>query len=320
MKVLQAKNIHLGYPRKSGLKKVISDLSFELKPNQLTCLLGRNGIGKSTLIKGLLGQLAPSSGEIFLGERDLLELSKEEIAKEIAVVLTEYAMPGNLTVEQLVALGRTPHLKWHGRLSEKDYEAVEKALELTKILDLRKERISELSDGQRQKAMIARALAQESQILILDEPTAHLDLLGRHEIMALLQELAMKEGRAILVVTHNIELAIESAQEFWLLIDQNEMLLGTPEDLIIAGKIKSLIPGETFKFDLEKGKIVFPSENLDLNVSGPENLKFWVEKALEKAQIKKLEQTIEIESKPFSLHYGGQSFDSIKALIDQIKS
>jgi len=317
--VLKAKNIQLCYPRKSGQKKVISDLSFELKKNQLTCLLGRNGIGKSTLIKGLLGQLPPVSGEILLGNRNLNELSREEIAKEISVVLTEYSMPGNLTVEQLVALGRTPHLRWHGRLSQEDYQAVDKALTLTKIQELRKERISELSDGQRQKAMIARALAQESPILILDEPTAHLDLLGRHEIMALLYELAMKEGRAVLVVTHNIELAIESAQEFWLLISQDQMIQGPPEDLIIAGQIKKLIPGESFHFDLEKGKIIFPSERPEINVQGPDSLKFWVEKALTKANLKKVADTIIVEKDPFRISYQDKSFDSIRALIDEIQ-
>lgn len=285
----------------------------------MTCLLGRNGIGKSTLIKGLLGQLNPIKGEIQLKDRLLQEYSKEEMARNIAVVLTETNIPGNLTVEQLVALGRIPHTEWHGKLRAADYQAIDKAINALKISNLRKERLSELSDGQRQKAMIARAFAQEGEIMILDEPTAHLDLMGRTEIMTLLQQIAVCEQKAILVVTHNVELAIETAHEFWLLIDAGELIIGKPEDLILSGDIMRLLPEGDFKFDLGKGRLVLPMPASDLKIQGPEEFTFWVKQALLKAEIQHLPHPLLVTSVPFELSYQGEKFSSTEALIEFIR-
>jgi iron complex transport system ATP-binding protein len=214
---LAGKDLSLGYAGKKEKKEILAALNFSLYSGELTCLLGPNGVGKSTLIKAILSQIKPWKGSIHLENQSISDFSVEELAKKIAVVLTDPIFPGNMTVGQLVALGRTPYTSWSGKLNTEDREIVEKALNDTKIAYLRDERLSEISDGQRQKAMIARALAQDGQVMILDEPTAHLDLVNRFEIMSLLREIAHNQQKAILVVTHDLDIAIETADRFWLL-------------------------------------------------------------------------------------------------------
>jgi iron complex transport system ATP-binding protein len=178
-----AKNLTLGYSNRKPKKAVLENLSFQLFENELTCLLGPNGVGKSTLIKAILGQLKPWDGELTLNERNIQNFSNAELSKALSVVLSEPVLPGNMTVGQLVALGRIPHTGWTGRLDLHDRDLIENALYLTKTEELKDERLSEISDGQRQKAMIARALAQDGKVMVLDEPTAHLDLVNRYQIM-----------------------------------------------------------------------------------------------------------------------------------------
>ena len=199
--ILQGKGLSLGYFHRKVRKEVLDGLDFRLLKGELTCLLGPNGVGKSTLIKAILGQIRPWKGEILLENQPIQNFGTEELAKRIAVVLTDPVFPGNMTVGQLVALGRTPHTGWSGRLNERDREIVEQALADTKINYLRDERLSEISDGQRQKAMIARALAQDGQLMILDEPTEGLDVDAAHALLADLP--ALLEGRSLRVITHD---------------------------------------------------------------------------------------------------------------------
>ncbi len=317
---LEGKGLSLGYFHKKTKKEILENLSFQLYSGELTCLLGPNGVGKSTLIKAILGQITPWKGEILLENQVLQNFGAEELAKQISVVLTDPVFPGNMTVGQLVALGRTPHTGWTGKLDNQDREIVEKALSDTKITYLQDERLSEISDGQRQKAMIARALAQDGKLMILDEPTAHLDLVNRFEIMGLLRDIAAQKGKAVLVVTHDLDIAIETADRFWLLNCGTPLLAGKPEDLIISGKINQLLPGEKYQFSIERGKMEFEIRDLKFDISGPKELVFWVEKALKKAGIAETNDPIFIEKDPFSLSMGEMNFDSIDELIGFIKN
>jgi iron complex transport system ATP-binding protein len=312
---LEGKGLTLGYFHQKVKKKILTELDFQLFTGELTCLLGPNGVGKSTLVKAILGQIKPWKGEILIENKAIENLGVEELAKQISVVLTEPVFPGNMTVGQLVALGRTPHTGWSGKLGEKDREIVEKALSDTKITYLRDERLSEISDGQRQKAMIARALAQDGKLMILDEPTAHLDLVNRFEIMELLRVIAAQKGKAVLVVTHDLDIAIETADRFWLLNCGTPLISGKPEDLIISGKINQLLPEEKYRFSLERGKLEFEIQNLKFDISGPKELVFWVEKALKKSGIAEINDPIFIEKDPFLISFGRMKFNSIEALI-----
>jgi len=316
---LEGKGLTLGYFHQKAKKEILNGLDFQLYTGELTCLLGPNGVGKSTLIKAILGQIKPWKGEIKIDDQTIENLGVEELAKQISVVLTEPVFPGNMTVGQLIALGRTPHTGWSGKLGEKDRQIVEKALSDTKITYLRDERLSEISDGQRQKAMIARALAQDCKLMILDEPTAHLDLVNRFEIMELLRDIAAQKGKAVLVVTHDLDIAIETADRFWLLNCGTPLISGKPEDLIISGQINQLLPGDKYRFNLERGKIEFEIRDSRFEIGGNQEQAFWVRKALQKAGISEIKGPIFIEKDPFSLINGQMKFDSIDELIIYLK-
>jgi iron complex transport system ATP-binding protein len=316
---LEGKGLTLGYFHQKAKKEILENLNFQLFSGELTCLLGPNGVGKSTLIKAVLGQIKPWKGEILIENQAIENLGVEELAKRISVVLTDPVFPGNMTVGQLVALGRTPHTGWSGKLGEKDREIVEKALSDTKIQYLRDERLSEISDGQRQKAMIARALAQDGKLMILDEPTAHLDLVNRFEIMELLRDIAAQKGKAVLVVTHDLDIAIETADRFWLLNCGTPLISGKPEDLIISGRINQLLSGEKYRFSVERGKLEFEIQNLRFEISGPPELVFWVRKALVKAGIAETNDPIFVKKDPFSISLNGMNFTSINELILRVQ-
>ncbi len=315
------KDLSLGYAKGKVRKEILSGLNFQLFPGQLTCLLGPNGVGKSTLIKAILGQLKPWAGDLILDGRPIQTYTHPDLAKKLSVVLTEPFLPGNMTVGQLVALGRIPHTGWTGKLENSDLEAVEKALSATKIQYLKEERLAEISDGQRQKAMIARALAQDGKSMILDEPTAHLDLVNRFEIMQLLRDIAKTQEKAILVVTHDLEIALETADQFWLLNCGTPLISGLPEDLVISGQINQLLPGDKFRFSLERGKIEASVSDLKLDISGPSELVFWVRKALEKAEVSGSDWKIQVDENPFSVVVNGEyKFDELWELIDFLRS
>ena len=315
---LEGIGLSLGYSQQGKRKELLRDLSFQLYSGELTCLLGPNGVGKSTLIKAILGDLKPWEGRLILGQQELHTYSLEERAKRIAVVLSEPSYPGNLTVGQLVALGRTPHTSWGGKLSTEDRNWVEQALSDTRLTALQDERLGELSDGQRQKAMIARALAQDGKVLVLDEPTAHLDLINRLEIMTLLREISQKKEKAVLVVTHDLDIALETADRFWLMNCGSPLHMGRPEDILLSGKIQDLFPGEKYRFELERGKVELVQEPDNLSIEGPAAGVYWVKMALQKAGIKKLDQTL-VVSTPFGLRLGDQTFSSIEELFEKVK-
>ncbi|MCE7054350.1 ABC transporter ATP-binding protein [Algoriphagus sp. AGSA1] len=310
------KNLGLGYTKGKARKEILSGLNFELLVGEMTCLLGPNGVGKSTLVKAILGQLQPFQGEVQLNGKPILSYAKEVLAKELSVVLTEPFLPGNMTVGQLVAMGRIPHTNWTGKLTDGDREVVENALTATKIEYLRDERLSEISDGQRQKALIARALAQDGKVMVLDEPTAHLDLVNRYEIMHLLREISKSQVKSILVVTHDLEIALETADRFWLLNCGTPLISGLPEDLVISGQINQLLPGENFRFSVAKGRIESKAEELKFEISGSSELATWISKALEKAGVKELSGTIEVSGYPFSLNYKGGIYNSVEEFIE----
>jgi len=309
------KNITLGYQKGNARKEILKNLDFELLTGDLTCLLGPNGVGKSTLVKAILGELSPFQGDIEIDGKANSEYSRADLAKELSVVLTEPVIPGNMTVAQLVSLGRIPHTGWTGKLSEVDRVAIKNALSDTKISYLENERLSEISDGQRQKAMVARALAQDGKIMVLDEPTAHLDLVNRYEIMHLLREICKKKNKAILVVTHDLEIALETADRFWLLNCGVPLISGIPEELVISGQINQLLPGSSFQFNPEKGRIEKKQNPQNWEFSGDPIFGFWVKKALEKAQIPFTPQVITIKKSPFAIQFGDILFTNLSEFI-----
>jgi iron complex transport system ATP-binding protein len=324
--ILTAENLTLGYKKGRTIKKVAEKIDFRLRKGKLTCLLGPNGVGKSTLIKTIMGQLLPLEGKILINDKSVQQIENKEISKIIAVVLTEKINSGTLNVRQLVELGRIPHTGWLGKLSEKDQAKVNEAIEVTNIQYLAQVQLSELSDGQLQKAMIARALAQDGEILILDEPTAHLDLVNRFEIMHLLRRIAKEENKAVLVVTHDLEIAIETADEFWLMQCGLPLVTGLPEDLIIRQELDILLPSNKLTFDKISGKVQTLDESKVIAIKGPNPMNKWLALALKKSNTSPLsEDTIlEIKESPFTIDLKDkntfQSFSSIEALLVFLKN
>ena len=232
MSVLKTSELTVGY---ASEKPLIKDIDFELKSGMMVGLVGQNGVGKSTLIRTLCGFLPPLSGEIHLNDRPIQNLSVREQAKSLSVVLTGRPETLNLSVVELIALGRHPHSGWLGILNEKDKEVIEKSLTMIEINYLAQKKLYELSDGQLQKVMIARALAQNTDLIILDEPTSHLDLKNKIEVLTLLQKISQTKG--VLISTHEIQLSATVCSEFVCVDFNKPMVGGNPSELIKQGVI-----------------------------------------------------------------------------------
>ena len=243
--MLSAHSLSIGYHP----PPLAANLTLALHPAQMVCLIGPNGAGKSTLLRTLAGMQPPLAGTIRLGNADLHTIPPRDLAKQLAIVLTGRVDAGNLSAYALVALGRHPYTDWLGRLTAHDEEVVQRAMTLTGAVSLAARPIHELSDGERQRVMIARALAQEPRILLLDEPTAFLDLPRRVELLQLLKRLARETRCAILLSTHDLDLALRIADSLWLLASNGELSTGLPEELALNGALARVFQGEGVEFD-----------------------------------------------------------------------
>lgn len=231
---------------------VAKDLNFSLKSGELVSLVGSNGIGKSTLLRSLCKVQKSIAGEILLNGVSLQNYSSESLAETLSVVLTEVPASKNMTVSELVALGRQPYTNWMGTLTENDITHIVEALRATEMTSFKDRKCYELSDGQLQRALIARALAQDTPIIILDEPTTHLDIYHRASILKLLKNLTATIGKTILFSTHEIDLAIQLSDKM-VVMTPEKTYFGDPCELIEAGCFSALFPKNLIDFDGETG-------------------------------------------------------------------
>ena len=253
--ILSASNISIGYSNKKETTVVASQVTVSLEKGKLTALIGANGIGKSTLLRTLIGIQSPLSGKVFLKEKDIHSLDNLTLAQHLSVVLTDKLPPSNLTVFELIALGRQPYTNWIGKLTEDDIAKVNEALELTQISHLADQKHDEISDGQLQIVLIARALAQDTPLIVLDEPTTHLDLLHKVTLLKLLKKLTQETGKSILFSTHDIDMAIQLSDEMVIMTPES-VVQDQPCNLIMKGNFNTLFQDEHIFFDAEKGKFV----------------------------------------------------------------
>ena len=245
---IDIQNLSIGYSLKNKKQKLVkSNINQELYKGEVTCLLGANGSGKSTLLRTLAGFQPSLAGEILYNERPLNSYSDAERSLLIGLVLTDKIYAGGISVFDLVSLGRHPHTGFFGSLKKYDKNIISDSMEKVGISHKSDAYVSELSDGERQKAIIAKALAQECPIILLDEPTAFLDINSRIEMMYLLKELALKEQKSILLSTHDIETAIRLGDRFWLMDQNLPFTSGIPEDLISNGVLSQFF--DKIKFD-----------------------------------------------------------------------
>jgi iron complex transport system ATP-binding protein len=262
---------------------VAEGINASLQKGELVCLLGPNGAGKSTLLRTLAGMQRPLRGTVHLGQQNIHQLDARTIARQVSVVLTERVSVGMLTAYALVALGRHPYTSWTGQLTAVDEEVVRRALTAVSAAHLAPRLVHELSDGERQKVMIARALAQQPQVMLLDEPTAFLDLPRRVEIMGILRRLAHEQDRAILLSTHDLDLALRMADTIWLMPEGGVLQVGTPEDLVLSGAFERAFHSAGIVFDAQTGsfKIRRP-ETGHIDLVGDGLGAIWARRALER--------------------------------------
>ena len=253
--ILITKQLAVGYSSKKRTNVIANSINLTLQKGKLITLVGANGIGKSTLLRTLTGIQKPLSGNVFLEDKNIQSLDDLTLAKNLSLVLTEKLPPSNLTVFELVALGRQPYTNWLGKLSENDLKIINEVIAITQIEELLEKKHFEVSDGQLQKVMIARTLAQDTTIIILDEPTTHLDLLHKVSVFKLLKKLSQETNKCILFSTHDIDLAIQLSDEM-IVMTQEKVYQDQPCNLISNGVFETLFKDEKISFDGTKGKFV----------------------------------------------------------------
>jgi iron complex transport system ATP-binding protein len=282
--LLTAEDLLIGYSKsRKASRPVAGPLQLALMPGELVCLLGPNGAGKSTLMRTLAGLQPPLGGRLLLSGTTLASLSPGDRARQLSIVLTERIEVGNLTVVELVRLGRYPHTGWLGGLSAHDEAQVQAALAATDTASFAARPVAQLSDGERQRVLLARALAQDTPIILLDEPTAHLDLPNRVRLMRLLHRLARQTGKAILLSTHELDLALQAADRIWLMPADGTLHAGTPEDLVLSGTFAAAFARDGLAFDPATGAFqLHEPQGATVRLLGEGAAAFWTRRALER--------------------------------------
>ena len=310
---LQTHNLEVGYKKNNQTHVLFEPLSLILTQGELVCFMGSNGIGKTTLIKTLAGIQVPMRGTV---TRNF----------STAIVLTDKISGSLMTVRDLVTYGRYPHLNWWLKLNDQDHQLIDNAIKQVHLKSIADKHLSQLSDGQLQMAMIAKALAQDANILLLDEPTAHLDLNNRVEIMNLLRSLARETGKTILIATHELDLALQTADKIWLATQNKKIVTGIPEDLVLDGTFDAVF--QLKGFDLKTGKIShtpYRKTSIQLDGTGPEYL--WTKNALERSgyeiakdQPSRIAVYLENDQPVYTLKLRNeeQKFSSLKDLLTKL--
>lgn len=318
MNILKAENLTIGY----GDKAVQRGLNLEAQARDLICLTGTNGSGKSTLLRTLAGLQPALGGKVMIGGNDIATLNVHQRSTLFSLVLTDDIDVERLTVRELVAMGRFPYTNWAGALSKKDEEIIDKALKDVHLSHKANAMINHISDGEKQRAVIAKALTQDTPLVLLDEPTAHLDLPNRIEIMLLLRRLSVTTGKSFILSTHELDLALQMADKIWLMTPKG-MEIGMPEDLMLTGSFQSAFGSESFSFDAIDGHchihhIKGPMEMAIVTTEGAETHEAWLRRALIRVGIQvnnTSEKKIYCTSKGYKLEENGKVHTTIAELL-----
>lgn len=243
---IELHNLSIGY----GKKVVASGIAASIQEGELTCLLGANGVGKSTLMRTLVGFQPSLGGDVLLQGKPLTAHSRAELSRTVSVVLTEKPDVQNFSVRMMVGMGRAPYTGFWGKLSNEDLAVVEQAIEMVGIEKLSDRMMSTLSDGERQKVMIAKALAQQTPVVVLDEPTAFLDYNSKVEVLLLLQRICREMNKTVFLSTHDVEMALQIADRLWLM-GADGITTGTTKTLADSGKLQQFFGSDNLMFDNE---------------------------------------------------------------------
>lgn len=282
-KILSVDALRIGYLKHGHKNLLLPPLNASAYEGELIAVIGRNGIGKSTLLRTLAGLQPSLGGDIHYSGQSISKYSRMDLAQKVGYVSTEVVRVSNMSVYDLVALGRFPHTNWIGKIGIESHQIIMDSIEKTSMSAFCNRFISELSDGERQRAMIARILAQDTGIMIMDEPTAFLDIGSKYEILHLMHLLSQKSGKTIIFSTHDLQIALSQSDKIWLILD-NKLIEGAPEDLMIEGEFDHLFDLSPVQFNSENGTFSFRSkEKGRIYVEGDGIRKHWVEKAINRA-------------------------------------
>lgn len=276
--ILQTQNLNVGYADNATI--LLENINICASLGEFISLIGKNGIGKSTLLKTLIGLQNPISGNIFIENENLKSISIENLAQKISFVSTENIRIPNLKVIDFIALGRAPYTNWYGNLNKTDHKIISESIDLVNIENIKNKNIDKLSDGERQRALIARALAQDTDIIFLDEPTAFLDLQNKYEIFHLLNKLSKEKQKTIIFSTHDLNLALNESDKIWLIADK-QIIEGMPEEIVLNNTINKLFDNSQLLFEKTSGEFVKKQNNekkISLIGSGVEFI--WTKRAL----------------------------------------
>jgi len=282
MTILQTNHLSVGYKAGIQARKIIRDLNVSVIEGELIGIIGQNGIGKSTLLRTIAKLQEPLEGEVLIDGLPITKYSRNIFAQKISFVSTEIVKLHHCTVRQLVSFGRSPYTNWFGQLSAKDEVLVSEAIEMVGLKPLSERYINEISDGEQQRVMIARTLAQDTDIIVLDEPTAFLDMPNKYEIIHLLRELTRKKKKTILFTSHDLNIAMREADRLWL-ITPDDFLDGAPEDLVLQHSISNLFEETRLKFDVRKGEFSIHRKPIGyFKLTGSGTTYTWTKKAMER--------------------------------------
>jgi iron complex transport system ATP-binding protein len=326
--ILSLNSLKIGYVSGRHDNILLPPLNASANRGELIAVIGRNGIGKSTLLRTLTGLQPLLGGEIFYDGINIREYSRMDLAQKVGYISTEIVKVSNMSVYDLVALGRFPHTNWIGRIDTKNHEAIMDAIAKTSMLGFCEKFVAELSDGERQRAMIARILAQDTGIMIMDEPTAFLDIGSKYEILHLLHVLSQKSKKTIIFSTHDLHMAISQSDKIWLMAD-NKLMEGAPEDLMLIGEFDHLFDSSPVQFSSENGTFSFRSEEKgSIYLEGDGIRRHWTEKAINRAGF----SASEVKTTPYilipsgnnknwylSTHDVTQEFGSIYELVSWLR-
>lgn len=323
-----AEALSIGYQHGSAERCIAECLNISLKAGELVCLLGPNGVGKSTLIRTLAGMQPPLSGQVKISGTDFKKVPPRERAQLVSVVLTDSAPVGLMDAYTMVSLGRHPYSGRFGALKTHDHERINWSFDAVGASDLASRQVAELSDGERQKVSIARALAQETKVMLLDEPTAFLDLPRKVELMSILRDLAHREQLALLLSTHDLDLALRFADRLWVLTPEGQIIQGYPEAIAMSGAFAKVFESEKLDWDPAIGSFrAHPSPCLHVKVVGDGVAALWTRRAMERLGFGTADHltaevalTIKIYDGAWEITRGEASrdFDDIESMIEWV--
>lgn len=285
--MLKIENLKIGYTTAHGKTiAVLENLCLSAKRGELIALIGENGAGKSSLLRTIVKLQKPLSGKISLDDKNINTYLSSRFARRVAFVSTEPVQASYLKVFDLICLGRFPHTNWFGHLDQEDYLKINEAIELMGMQKFVDKNLNQLSDGERQRAMIARTLAQDTDLIVLDEPTAFLDLPNKYEIVHALGSLCRKKNKTILFSTHDLNIALRQADKIWMLAGK-QIFEGAPEDLVLNNMFDRLFDQSSLHFDSKLGDFMLPSRTgIPVTLIGSGLPALWTQKALERLNYK----------------------------------